>query len=418
MIHGRGEHISSEDFPVQKGRVSKHSDRTKQDVEIVFDNAVLVMPENVLYYLDNREALGWEKNWLPDNEVIDRVMEGGSVKFSPSAKDNLTKKTVHCGYIRRVKEGIIDTRGGDHIYEESEAWSTAHFGQTPPEFVSRIKTLIDLAKKVDDMDYDGPREFILPPVPGYTPTGFGFAKPELNWRDQVDLAACNTLEKLGISRGEMTRWTVHDLIDRLHPGFTNIMHFSFYSVDDDIIAMDLAKRYRYKPDIAAVRNDHAAMFSHSFGIDPILDDERPGWLIFAGDSAKKLRAMKANIVHLDAERPTLEQKVAMVLGAPLSKVETSANKIAVSNRGVCGLEDEIYKVPLCGIFGMAYDEKDDRWAIYFDGKKPGLPVMFEALTDASFSKSFAALTSITSFAKVQALRPGPHASKQYPSRSV
>ncbi len=143
-------HDAGEDFPVLPGKVSKYESKTNAEIVLRFNDVTIVMPSIVMYFLDNKEALGWEHNWKPDDRVVDRIMRGGFAVVRDYVDPGKELPTIFCGYLRRVEGGrIIDTCGGDANYDgmgrdgkgKTEC-PLANFGATPPEFVKRLQFYI------------------------------------------------------------------------------------------------------------------------------------------------------------------------------------------------------------------------------------------------------------------------------------
>jgi hypothetical protein len=329
-----GDHFSWVDFPVLPGKTSKYPSRNRKDIELVFDDVIITMPANVLYYLDNMEALGWEHGWLPEPEIVARILRGGDIRFNPSARDKLTKPNIGCGYLRNTEDsGIVDTGGSDENFYQGKA-IPANFGPVNPDVIERVKKLVGAALRVG---YDREAGMTLPALQGYEKTNRSFDPLPRGLWDNLGLFFLDRIEASGIDSRPLSWPEMLEAVEKIDPVYTELLGIEFLSMDKDVALLNIEKFFgNEKLARCGMSFDdmHAKLTSvlrDAFGIE-VSQDTSPRFVCIVGDDIRKMEKAGVKVVRIDPDNVSLADKVAVLLGASNNGVEIDDEAIVIKGR--------------------------------------------------------------------------------------
>lgn len=139
-----GVHIQT--IPIVEGATSRfYFGSGNKEFELKFpDGAIYRIPEGAIVYTNEPHIFGWEKPWKPQQDFIDRVMQGGKVEFELLVSKGIRRKPVELGYITLNKENVlVDTRDGDANMANA---TPAQFGDLPNGFRERMEMIYRAAQ--------------------------------------------------------------------------------------------------------------------------------------------------------------------------------------------------------------------------------------------------------------------------------
>ena len=344
----------SRDFPLLPGKQPKYNRSNSCELQLNFGDIIYRLSKNTMHYLDDREALGW--SWLPPEDLINRVMKGGTIKFETEILERFTLQIKNIGFL--LNRRLIEESKGEekNHFEFLDAKSDSHLrdavpaklGQAPACFIERMQQIVAAALRYEKEGRSNSITF--PPHPSYDHMQIAKA-PEseldyaskfmkLYWQNKSKgIKLSEPKEELNFKtyNGNMVKIDLKALFREDSTPYHIASHIRFISLNDDMAVADLrsimprelaytyfSDAWKHEAGAKYIRDNFNDIF-RQLGIE-FEKSSNPLFLIVSKDNLKHLQKMGAELIHLNKDL-TLEDKIAVAFGHKPKEVVVKSDSI-------------------------------------------------------------------------------------------
>ena len=328
-------------FPIVLGKEPKYETRTSHDIILGFSDYAYQMPGMVMHYIGDKDALGWEHGWKPQQDFIDRVMKGGEITFSFVKNDKVVQMPSRIGFltlgVNDKKGKIVDTHGGD---KHLQVATLAELGSVPECFIERMDFIVKEFNRINfSKDEEVQNEkLILEPAKGYENIEFAPHKKQTNF---FDFSMEHRLTEIENNRLEGKKQELNPIEKYADTAVAHLEYFSPENSDvalakirkDDIgffdykLNKDKDKKIADNPEQQVMVQEYIRKELEALGFKT--DSVVYPFIKLSGDSFKKLKEIDRGLITVIPENPTIEDKIKVVFGYKPDKVEVEGNNLLI-----------------------------------------------------------------------------------------